>query len=626
MLEPDVRELLLDALRPPDDCELVHAVGTTYSLDLQALLFAPLAFAMFDWALDDTGAPNPIALLESLRRYADRTTVFCQAGQIGLPRDYQPLLTYLEPCVVPVTPTASHRIFHPKLWVLRFRPHDGSGDRYRLLCLTRNLTFDTAWDTACVLDGIRRAGSDTVGRNRPLVDFLRALGTQTTALGDGRRSALRDLAEDIADVRFAPPDGFDGVEFHPLGLADGWPLRRDARRVLVVAPFLTAGALADLHGSDGTDVLISRQEMLDALGGKALEGFETYAFSESASRLDELDDESGDRDAALPLTDEMRGDAIGADLRGLHAKLIVAEYDREVRFYTGSANATDAAFGGNIEFLVELFTRQDGVGIGSLLAESDGVTTLRDLIEPYRPRHDEPLDESDHQTVSRVLDEARRALGSLHFTATLSEQDADTYLLDLRADGRIRLPDQITAVSCWPISHGQGHQVTPKLDTDGLSVAFGAVSRDGITSFFALELRAQHGAASDDVRFVVNAELVGAPEGRADDVITQILRDRQDVLRYLLFLLADASGGQAALFEALGAAGDGSGGEWGLGADDTPLFETLMRTLSRDPARLDHVAKLLDDLRDSDRAAELVPTELNALWTPIWNIRQELDT
>lgn len=55
MLEPDTRELLLDALRPPDDCELVHAVGTTYSLDLQTLLFAPLAFAMFDWALDDEG-------------------------------------------------------------------------------------------------------------------------------------------------------------------------------------------------------------------------------------------------------------------------------------------------------------------------------------------------------------------------------------------------------------------------------------------------------------------------------------------------------------------------------------------------------------------------------------------
>lgn len=140
MLEPDVRELLLDALRPPDDCELVHAVGTTYSLDMQALLFAPLAFAMFDWALGDDGAPNPIALLESFRRHADRTTVFCQAGQIGLPRTYQPLLTYLEPCVVPVTPPQAHRIFHPKLWVLRFRPHDGDRDRYRLLCLTRNLT------------------------------------------------------------------------------------------------------------------------------------------------------------------------------------------------------------------------------------------------------------------------------------------------------------------------------------------------------------------------------------------------------------------------------------------------------------------------------------------------------
>ena len=51
-----------------------------------------------------------------------------------------------------------------------------------------------------------------------------------------------------------------------------------------------------------------------------------------------------------------------------------------------------------------------------------------------------------------------------------------------------------------------------------------------------------------------------------------------------------------------------------------------MRTLARDPARLDHVAKLLDDLRERDRTRELVPEDLDALWTPIWNIRQELDT
>ena len=103
MLEPDTRELLLDLLRPPYGATLDRAVGTTFTLDLSALLVAPLAFAMFDWAVEDDGTPDPIAMLEALRRYAGRTTVFHQAGMIALP-SWQPLLVHLEQCVVPVTP------------------------------------------------------------------------------------------------------------------------------------------------------------------------------------------------------------------------------------------------------------------------------------------------------------------------------------------------------------------------------------------------------------------------------------------------------------------------------------------------------------------------------------------
>jgi hypothetical protein len=43
MLDPEGRHLLLDALRPPPGHELDVAVGTTYTLDLYALLTAPVA-------------------------------------------------------------------------------------------------------------------------------------------------------------------------------------------------------------------------------------------------------------------------------------------------------------------------------------------------------------------------------------------------------------------------------------------------------------------------------------------------------------------------------------------------------------------------------------------------------
>lgn len=628
MLEPDTRELLLDALRPPDDCELVHALGTTYSLDLQALLFAPLAFALFDWAIEDDGRPNPIALLEALRRHADRTTLFCQAGQVGLPPEYQPLFVHLESSGVPVTAPDPDFIFHPKLWVLRFRPNDGGADRYRLLCLTRNLTFDTSWDTVLTLDGTRRAGGHTESQNEPLVDFIRGLLDRAPRLDDRRQDAIEDLADDIRNVRFDAPEGFDSVRFHPLGLADrGWPFRGDVTRMLVISPFLTTQSLQRLAGVGEDHVLVSRQESLDELGRQAVGGFEgVFVLADAAVQPDVLDSDDPGQETqrrTVPLTDEVRGDAVDAELHGLHAKLFVAEHPTDIRYYTGSANATTAAFGGNVEFLVELRTRQAGHGIDDLLAFQDGVTTLRDLLQNHLPDDIEREGPGDAEIVDRSLDIARRRIGALDLVATL-EADGDAYLLDLDAAEPIDLPDEVTALHCWRISAGQGHQISPRWGRDGLHASFGHVPEAGITSFFAFEVTGERGQARDRLRFVANARLVGAPEGRADAVISQILRDRQDVLRYLLFLLADTSGGFTDLMEQLGAIGGGQWRDRQGGGFEPPVFETLLRSLARDPSRLDRIAGLLDDLRRSGRADELVPPELEQLWEPVWEVRQEV--
>ncbi len=88
MLEPDRRLLLLDALRPPPGMSLEAAVGTTFSVDLEALLLAPIAFALFDARLAETGDPertDPLAVMEAVRRHASRIDMFCQAGQIKMP-------------------------------------------------------------------------------------------------------------------------------------------------------------------------------------------------------------------------------------------------------------------------------------------------------------------------------------------------------------------------------------------------------------------------------------------------------------------------------------------------------------------------------------------------------------
>ena len=138
MLGTRDRTLLLESLRPPPGYQLRRAVGTSFTLDLIALLTAPLAFTFFD-VHDKDGAPvaDPVALLEALRRHAARITLFCQAGAIAVPKPDQALLAYLEGSVVEVQPPMGAGVFHPKIWVLEFTD-DQQSSIYRFLCLSRN--------------------------------------------------------------------------------------------------------------------------------------------------------------------------------------------------------------------------------------------------------------------------------------------------------------------------------------------------------------------------------------------------------------------------------------------------------------------------------------------------------
>lgn len=97
MLEPGRRRLFLDALRPPDGYSFDLAVGTTYTLDLMALLAVPLAFTFRD-AQDRDGhlATDPLALLESARRHAGNIVLFCHGGGTSVPRSRQPALAFLR--------------------------------------------------------------------------------------------------------------------------------------------------------------------------------------------------------------------------------------------------------------------------------------------------------------------------------------------------------------------------------------------------------------------------------------------------------------------------------------------------------------------------------------------------
>jgi hypothetical protein len=614
MLTPRDRRLLLDALRPPPGYTLDRAVGTSYTLDLVALLTAPLAFTFFDWeAADGRPTADPLALLQAVRRHADRITIFCQTGRIVVPRSGQALLSYLESVVSEVTPSRKGGIFHPKVWLLRFTAPD-QPVRYRLLCLSRNLTFDRSWDTAVALDGELLERKRAIAANHPLADFIEALPSLAIrALPEETRVAVQQLADEVRRVRFELPEGFEEVAFWPLGIEGHFtfpfPNASPGRRMAIVSPFLSAGLLESLVAGRERSILVSRPESLMELAPDLRRRFaDVFVLT----------------DVEFPSADEpVAADAEAEPelLSGLHAKLFVMDDGWDASIWAGSANATAAAFSQNVEFLVELRGKKSLCGVDALLGgQEESDTTLRDMLMPFSDSGPRPED-SAKRALEERLDEARLALGRAKLGArVISEGEPDAYaLLVLRPPEPIELPAGIE-MRCRPISLPPGRAIVPAFDRDE-PARFGGLTFDALTGFFAFELELHEGGVGADAGFVLNLPLEGAPEDRRERLLRSILANSDQVLRLMYLLLADMEVNIQDLLDAVRSHGRSSTGS---ATGGLPLLETLLKALGREPSRLDEVARLVDDLRKTPEGAALLPAGFDEIWDPIWRIREEL--
>jgi hypothetical protein len=617
MLEPANRTLLMEALRPPDGYELDFAVATTYTLDLLSLLIAPLGFTFFE--IEGTGADaissiDPLMLLRTLRKYADRMAIFCQAGRISVPNMQQPLYANLEQSIVQVGSRGNRGIFHPKVWVLRFIK-DGAPVSYRLICLSRNLTFDRSWDTCVLLDGelVQRQVGYSV--NRPLADFVAALPRLATNQDVPERiqAMISTASNELRRVNFQAPDPFTNFTFYPLGIEGhtASPLDFEARRRLVVSPFLTAATIREL-GEDGDDnVLVSRLDALQTLSREDLKGF-PHIFAMNPDTETEIG------------TEDDASDELGEACRGLHAKLFVSDTGWLSSIWTGSANATNAAFKDNVEFLIELEGSRSACGVASII-DHVGDATFRDLLIPFEPL-DLPVEcDSAEVVLEERLEEARRMLSGVKWLARVVAEAGDNFRLSLEiaADKQAILGDGING-SVWPITLTPQNSLELKGNVEKLD--FGSVTFEALTAFFAFELESREAELVKRVRFVLRTQLIGAPADRRERLLRYHLRNPEQVVRFLLLLLAldsDPTGSEAAT----------------LGLDpyatsSTPLnsnpvqslLEPLLRALDRNPNALDQVGETLTELNKTEEGAAIIPKRLTILWETLWQARKTLLT
>lgn len=624
MLSPHERSALFDALRPPTGYALDHAVGTSFTLDLEALLTAPIAFALFEARDGDQTEPDvePVGLLEAIRRHAEHLTVFCQSGQIAVPKRHRTVFAWLEESVIEVPAPRPHHLFHPKVWVARYTENGGGRHVIRVLCATRNLTFDTSWDTLLRLESepyVARPSSIVDGQ-APIARFLRRLTTMALSgtVAQARSKAIRDLADDLEAVVLVPPEPFTSVRFHVLGVEGGQSsvFPPVSERALVISPFLTEPFLRRFVGEHDVVALISREESLDRIPTAVLDRIGRVATINSAADIDPRQGEPGGDPA--PTRADDAGDPSRL-LGGLHAKLYIFDTALGATVFTGSANGTQAGFGGNVEIIVELEGPQE-VGVGALLTDSPGETGFDDLLVDYLPC-ELPVVESELERLELDLDDLRRQLAGRLFTATADIAD-DHFRLTFECKDPVPhfAADEIE-LTVRPVTLAEDQSATRLESGSAVSAEFG-VTLEGITAFFAVRATARRGAEKATTAFLVTAVLIGAPPDRHSRLLAGMLRDPERLLRYLLLLLADAD-------PLLGEAGTTGSARWlsrwaGAAWDEVPLLEVLVRAVDRFPDRLDLIDRLLCDL--GDQRDEVLPAGFDELWQPIWESREAART
>jgi hypothetical protein len=408
-------------------------------------------------------------------------------------------------------------------------------------------------------------------------------------------------------VRFTWPEGFDEKEcrFWVAGLngkiAAPFGARHD--KALIVSPFISNTVVRDFLDHTGKTHLVSRPECLQELPQETLRDCDSVSFL-----APELTDES-DEDAP-PAKSEV--------LEGLHAKLFVIDRGWNASVFSGSFNATAHALQHNVEFMVELVGRKSQCGVDQFLRQAKGETNFADLLKPYDVDAPPVPADATAQQLDDLLQTVKRAIDAAGPRLIVTPADeADLFELRLEWGRAPHWPKANVKMSAWPIT--QQAEVGQAPD---MSVVFPRLSFRGLTPLIAFSVTARIGDKERTAVFVMNLPMQGAPVDRQDRVVRSLIENRDQLLRYILFLLAGADEGAASSGELRRLLESPEKGE--RGAHNPFLLETMLRALHRSPAQLERVSSLLDVLRKQEGSSELLSEDFQKIWEPIWEAtRQE---
>lgn len=589
-----------NALLPPDGYVLEKAVGTTYSLDLEALTAVCIALGLKEDS-DSELLQNPISLLNAIVKVSEKILLFCEAGQIKKPSTPSPLMLLLDKMVVPVKLSGKQDkgrfpSFHPKTWLLQYRNREGAR-KYRFAVLSRNLTFDRSWDISVCIESTEKISQPD--KTKPIISFLNFLQRQINSSFSDYQQKLRlikELSTELKGISFSLDDRRFGESFSimPLGIgAEGYDLRNDPlynqvpwkadysfHELVVFSPFLSSSVIEywnnPEHTLTGTKrTLITRRSELAKLTAKQVSRFRIFVLKD-----DIVDGE-----------DYISDEAVEKQKQDIHAKIYIRRKNNDVALYMGSMNASYAAIHENVEMMIRLGTRwkyYDGQTFLKEIfcGEEDSPTNPFEEVHVSADKQDIPEDET--KELEQVIKEICRIRMRAEVIAAEKKYDVLVHM-----EGEIN--NREAEISLAPLRRSNFVPIAREMIFPEMDVL-------QLTDFFQVKVKRNE----TEIIRVIMIPTLGLPEERESAVVNSVIKDKRSFVEYIAFILGDDY-----LLSLLEESILGKSGFFGNNSDRMPaLYEKMLRTALEDPARLKEIEYVLKMIHDNT----IIPDEFRTLY------------
>ena len=570
MLNPNNNRLNYgNILYPPNNYELDFAIGTTYSLDLDALVGSSISLGLSQ-ETDSNLRENPIFLLEALRSTSDKIALFCENGRIHYPNKPTQLYILLEDIIFQANNPKedSYSSFHPKFWLLRFIG-EVENVIYRFIVLSRNLTFDRSWDVTFTMDGVKT--DDKTNKNDALAKFIEYLIIYST--NDVKTNKMNEIIEELSYIQFNLDSKiFDDFEFIINGIGEDYSIQNQPLLIenwdelFIMSPFLSKNVIKGFNSRNNKNskaILITREMSLGKLKPEDCSNFDVYKL----------------KDVLIDGEDIVSDETQRILKQDIHAKMYLMERENESEFYLGSLNASHNAIYNNIEFMIKLTAKKKKFNVKNLAedifnGQKEGIDSPFELVDMNSIK---PVPENDGKNLELIIKKMVR----LNISGkVISNEECYDIKLNTENSGEDDFKEFDIKIS--PL-------LKPALLVDfSESMSFEKLSKIQLSEFFVLNVFSN----DNHIRRIVKIPLEGMPEDRQNEVMSSIIDDETAFIKYVAFLLGDE-------YIEIPPNGDGSGPTSPLGrhAVHLPtLYEKMLKTANDAPEKfieLDFLIKTL---------------------------------